>query len=1038
MEEWEREIIRNNLDKLIKNTICDRLLIAVVTASGVFSDNDEAALNAPSMNKMEKVAEFYNIIQKRVGGYQVLLKGLGETNQTGAVAILTKNPLNYNNSFRYDENIRLGKGSFSSVYKGEFRREHVAVKKMFNTNERERNRIENETNMLEACKNHENIVQILTTKIGGCFTLIVLELCDTTLKKWVEDNTLVQISRREIMKNFTQGLEWLHNQRIVYVNLKPENILLKGWPRCTAKICGFGLSARLEDGEEGCVLSLPPVAVYETQGWDAPEVKPKANRHQKYTFASDVYSLGYMYCCVITNGQYNIGELAELDGIQPHILEETIESMTKKCRVIQIIKRMVTDDPKSRPSCTQVLQSFNDEVEMRILDELNLSDESLIMGLIKKVKLNISFKLYLAAMEKARNDAEFLEPEKLNVEHNRFLNDAQTHFYDTTKVGNLEAAEPYRLNLEMKIENQFNQVVTENERRIKYAISEAENWISDCLKEYQGLMRKPLATCKEIGGFIEAHNDIKEKVSNLFHSKWYYKTQTFKNEFLGQLMEVVEETFVELKDQFEMRRARDAFVTKEARKFYHEEMEKYFKNDQFIQLHQLQALHARASRNAIKRCTDKTPLKDTQIEDLKQSLGKSFNKYQEKNDISLNWDCGNEPAIGIDLGTTYCCVAVYFKGKVQIIRNSLGSNTTPSYVAFSDDGSRVIGQAAKDNAFRNPENTIFNAKRMIGRELQDKDLQNDMKFWPFKVVDGAKGPAVEIHGKQYLPEQIGSFLLAELRDQAQRYLKIPINKAVITVPAYFNDRQRAATVDAGEMAGLEVLQILNEPTAAAIAYKLECFHEDARTMLIFDVGGGTYDLAILKTEEEKIEVLGVDGDTNLGGEDFDNNMMKHCAKAFLNQHGIDLFEGTDSLVKEERDAVRRRLGRLITYCEKNKIDLTTTRSTIVTVDSLVDGKDLSVKVTRAEFEEMNEQHFKKTIDIVDRALKDVGVRKEEIDDIVLVGGSTRIPKVKNMLDTYFNGKYLTCTLNPDEAVAYGAAVQAAILNWTEAKKALKY
>ncbi|CAL8069443.1 unnamed protein product [Orchesella dallaii] len=650
------------------------------------------------------------------------------------------------------------------------------------------------------------------------------------------------------------------------------------------------------------------------------------------------------------------------------------------------------------------------------------------------------FELYLAAMEKARNDAEFLESEKLDAEHNSFSNDAQTHFYDMTKVGNLEAAEPHKLNLEKKIENQFKQVVTENEHKIKFAESEAKNWISDCLKEYDGLMRKPIATCKEMGELIEAHNEIKEKVFTSFHSKWYYKTQTLKNKFVGQLREELEETFVELKDVFDMRRASDASGTKEAkeeaRKFYHEEMEKHFKNDQFMQLRQLQALHERVSRNAIKRCTDKTPLKDTQIEDLKQSLGKSFNKYQEKNDISLNWDCGNEPAIGIDLGTTYCCVAVYFKGKVQIIRNSLGSNTTPSYVAFSDDGSRVIGQAAKDNAFRNPENTIFDAKRMIGRGLQDKDLQNDMKFWPFNVVEGAEGPAVEIHGKQYPPEQIGSFLLGELRDQAEKLLKIPINKAVITVPAYFNDGQRAATVDAGEMAGLEVLTILNEPTAAAIAYKLERFDEDARTVVIFDLGGGTYDLAILRTEEGKIEVLGVDGDTHLGGEDFDKNMMKHCAKAFQSQHGIDLFLGKDSLVKQERDAARQRLRRLQTHCEKNKIDLTTARSTIVTVDSLVDGKDLSVKVTRAEFEEMNEQHFKKTIDIVDRALKDVGVRKEDIDDIVLVGGSTRILKVQEMLAAYFNGKALNHTIHPDEAVAYGAAVQAALLNGTEAKKAL--
>ncbi|ODM89712.1 78 kDa glucose-regulated protein [Orchesella cincta] len=422
------------------------------------------------------------------------------------------------------------------------------------------------------------------------------------------------------------------------------------------------------------------------------------------------------------------------------------------------------------------------------------------------------FEMYMGAMQKARKEAEFVDDEKLSSEHNICLNVALTHFYNMTKVGKPEAEDVYKLNLEKKIEEHYTFLTGENKRTAKFAQSEGKNWVTECLKEYDELMREPVAaSCKNLDELKEEHQKMKKKVIDSFNNKWPFKSQTFKEGFVENLGEEMEENFVELQDVFEMKRANDAAGTKEAtddaRKYYHEEMETHFKNDQFMQLRQLQQLHERVSRNAIKRCTAKTPLKETQIKDLQQSLEKSFQKYQEKNDIALNWDCNNEPAIGIDLGTTYCCVAVYYKGKIQIIRNSLGSNTTASYVALNADGNHVVGQAAKDNAYRNPENTVFDAKRIIGRGMNDEHLQHDMKFWPFVVVQGEEGPAIEAYGKQYPPEQIGSFILRELRDQAERLLGRSVNKAVITVPAYFNDGQRAATKDAGEMAGLEVLTI---------------------------------------------------------------------------------------------------------------------------------------------------------------------------------------------------------------------------------------
>ncbi|CAL8092479.1 unnamed protein product [Orchesella dallaii] len=467
---------------------------------------------------------------------------------------------------------------------------------------------------------------------------------------------------------------------------------------------------------------------------------------------------------------------------------------------------------------------------------------------------------------------------------------------------------------------------------------------------------------------------------------------------------------------------------------------------------QFMALHEQAKEQAFRILQEQSPsesdiesslerldlnIKDS-FEELKGSTSTSSSlksdkddeiKSEEKNEEEL---AAEEISIGIDLGTTYCCVAAYHKGKVIIIPNQKvdGSVTTPSYVCFKQDGTISVGKPAKQNAFKHAATTVYDAKRIIGRRMDDPVLEMDMHYWPFSVVEHQGVPKIDIRGRLYHPEEISAKLLREMRDVAERYFKLKegsIKKAVITVPAYFTDGQRQATVDAGALAGLEVLTILNEPTAAAIAYSFERLDHSAKKVLVFDMGGGTFDVAIVEMKQDEIEVLGVDGDTHLGGEDFDKNIMKYCAHVFESEKGINLFEGKDSPDRTKQELVKRTLRRLQTVCEMQKKDLSACRATEVILDALVNGEDISVEIRRAKFEELNEKLFEKAIAIVDRALKSVGMPKEAIDDIVLVGGSSRIPKVQRLLTDYFNGKQLNVSINMDEAVAYGAAVQAAML-----------
>ncbi|KAM7187222.1 heat shock 70 kDa protein [Naviculisporaceae sp. PSN 640] len=377
------------------------------------------------------------------------------------------------------------------------------------------------------------------------------------------------------------------------------------------------------------------------------------------------------------------------------------------------------------------------------------------------------------------------------------------------------------------------------------------------------------------------------------------------------------------------------------------------------------------------------------------------------------------PAVGIDLGTTYSCVGVFREDRCEIIANDQGNRTTPSFVAFTDT-ERLIGDAAKNQVAMNPHNTVFDAKRLIGRKFNDAEVQADMKHFPFKVIDRAGKPVVEVEfkgeKKVFTPEEISSMILTKMRETAEAYLGGTVNNAVITVPAYFNDSQRQATKDAGLIAGLNVLRIINEPTAAAIAYGLDKKVEGERNVLIFDLGGGTFDVSLLTIEEGIFEVKSTAGDTHLGGEDFDNRLVNHFVNEFKRKFKKDLSTNA------------RALRRLRTACERAKRTLSSSAQTSIEIDSLFEGIDFYTSITRARFEELCQDLFRSTLQPVDRVLTDAKIDKSQVHEIVLVGGSTRIPRIQKLITDYFNGKEPNKSINPDEAVAYGAAVQAAILS----------
>merc|ERR1739848_799549 len=377
-------------------------------------------------------------------------------------------------------------------------------------------------------------------------------------------------------------------------------------------------------------------------------------------------------------------------------------------------------------------------------------------------------------------------------------------------------------------------------------------------------------------------------------------------------------------------------------------------------------------------------------------------------------------AVGIDLGTTYSCVGVWKNDGVEIIANDQGNRTTPSYVAFTYS-ERLIGDAAKNQVARNPENTIFDSKRLIGRKFQDSVVQADIKLWPFKVECGTgEKPMCVVNfmgeSKKFHAEEVGAMVLTKMKETAEAYLGTKVNDAVVTVPAYFNDSQRQATKDAGSISGLNVLRIINEPTAAAIAYGLDKKGAGEQNILIYDMGGGTFDVSILTIEDGIFEVKATAGDTHLGGEDFDNRIVDFCMQDFKRKNrGKDLSGN------------QRAIRRLRTQCERGKRTLSASAQATIEIDSIFEGIDYTCTLTRARFEELNMDYFRNSMGPVEKVLRDSGIDKRNVHEVVMVGGSTRIPKVTQLIQEFFNGKEPCKSINPDEAVAFGAAVQAAIL-----------
>jgi len=356
-----------------------------------------------------------------------------------------------------------------------------------------------------------------------------------------------------------------------------------------------------------------------------------------------------------------------------------------------------------------------------------------------------------------------------------------------------------------------------------------------------------------------------------------------------------------------------------------------------------------------------------------------------------------DTTIGIDLGTTYSCVGVYKNGKVEIIANDQGNRITPSYVAY-DGEERLVGDAAKNQAALNPENTIFDIKRLIGRQFTDKTVQHDKKLLPYDIVSKEGKPFVQVQymgGKKvFSPEEVSAVILTKMKETAEAFLGRDLKNAVVTVPAYFTDAQRSATKDAGTIAGLNVLRIINEPTAAAIAYGLDNKAQGEQYILVFDLGGGTFDVSLLTIDNGVFEVMATSGDTHLGGEDFDRRVMDHMVAVFKKKTGKDPSKDKKAVQKLRREV------------ERAKRQLSSSHQKRIEIEAFFDGKDLSETLTRAKFEELCLDLFKSTVSPVKKVLKDSGLEKSQIDQVVLVGGSTRIPKIQELLQEFFDGKEL--------------------------------
>lgn len=719
--------------------------------------------------------------------------------------------------------------------------------------------------------------------------------------------------------------------------------------------------------------------------------------------------------------------------------DEILSYHTNKCEAT--LRKFKTENPYPETS------SKHDEVESKLKRKLQeayvaVVEHGILVQKDQEARLSAAVSRSLSSMktilEDLIEDGDFLSEEECKSASKSAKANSLSEFdNDVLKIGaDDNKTKSMRENLETEIKDFLQNWEISNTKTRTLAINEAEALVEECAEAYETKMSGNLKKIQSKDQLVKEHESAREAAIQQFQNQCTSTNSLLVAEHIQKIETRVDEIFDEVGEHFDMIKKNYEVGVRaalfDAKSHYQENMDKKFQNnkDGFFDDDTLKQMDKELLKEAETIISKSHKLNVQQLRKVVDHLKTLFQKYKDKNEvIRKSFETGKDVAIGIDLGTTYCCVAAFHMGDVKIIRNSLGNNITPSYVEIKADGTTVVGQGAKTNAFKNPESTIFDAKRMIGRPFIDPNVQKDMEFWPFTVLEEEGQARIMVHGKLYHPEQISSMILKHLKQEAEDMLGVKVSKAVITVPAYFTDGQRQATIDAGEIAGLDVLGILNEPTAAAVAYKLEWQTRGKdRHILVYDLGGGTFDVAILKINEAQLDVLTVKGDSHLGGEDFDQRLMTHCAKEFKAQTGIDLFQNKDSTNKTERDEARRRIKRLQINCEEAKKQLTTAPTTTIALDELVRGHDMSVDVRRKIFEDMNMDLFKRTIQIVDDALKSAKVQKQDIDDVVLVGGSTRIKKIQEMLEQHFHGKALNRRINPDEAVAYGAAVQAASLN----------
>ncbi|ODM89244.1 Heat shock 70 kDa protein [Orchesella cincta] len=673
-------------------------------------------------------------------------------------------------------------------------------------------------------------------------------------------------------------------------------------------------------------------------------------------------------------------------------------------------------------------------------EQMNLENENQLRNEIREIVSD-----YKKSLAEFSNDLNSLDDEQLIQKHWQLLLSTKERLRLAAGKNSIFQFSKYEDELANELKSHFETIKRELNRRHTLVGLRTETWINQCKSHYEIAIEEKIANARSLPQLIQLHADAKQIAAKHLLDKILEADEeeclSIKFEdVVSQLDIEVEKLWARRKPTFEL--TLDANVSKEdnsvlrARDFYNKEMQIHFSNSKFVPLGQLKKYHDTACTSSISKTfrNQKMNLKDARL--VQQELEKTFIDYQKKNVMHLNEK--SDLAIGIDLGTTNCCVGVYVDGDMIIVPNvSQGnSKTTPSYISFNDDGSKSIsyGSVAKGQAHENPECTIFDVKRIIGKQFNDEHLKKDTELWPFTVTNGINGqPMIKIGTKQNTAPGISAILLARLRENVESFLMLPkgsIKKVVITVPAYFDNNQRNATMNAGEIAGFQKVDLLTEPAATAFAYKMNRLDKAPKKVLSYDLGGGTFDVSVIDVEVG-INVLAIGGDGHLGGEDFDKRLMKYCAEQFSTQHKVKVLEGKDSPLKQIRDETRRRLRRLQQYCEEAKKNLSSAEKTTVALDAFYNGLDLKVDVTNDIFNNLNEEDFQKTISIVEKTLRSIHMRKDEIDDVILVGGSTRIPRVRELLQNYFLGKPLNYSINADEAVAYGAARQAALLNGTE-------